>query len=162
MDGFQIIYERNKELDKIFITRYQKDEPFYFEKNCIGFLVELGELINETKCFKYWTIKKPKKDLVLEEYADCLISTLTFYYALDMNLDEELVEHQKTDNILEIINYLYQECTKIMKNMNESLLRDILSNLMYLGELLDLSHEEIIDACQKKQDIIEERLNSDY
>lgn len=52
------IYAENKRLDEIFINRYKESDPEFVRKNGIEFLVELGEFVNETKCFKYWTIKK--------------------------------------------------------------------------------------------------------
>ena len=61
------IYNRNKKLDDIFMNKYFNIESKYYEKNCLELIVELCELANETKCFKYWTVKKPDKELVLEE-----------------------------------------------------------------------------------------------
>ena len=57
------VYQRNIELDEIFFNNYGNDN-LTFKKNCVELLVELGEFINETKCFKYWSTKEPNKDLV--------------------------------------------------------------------------------------------------
>lgn len=161
MDDFKEIYERNKELDHIFMEKYEATEPMYFEKNCIEFLVEFGEFVNETKCFKYWSIKEPKMDDVLEEFADCLTMNLTMFYVLNLDLDN-FKEHQKSDNVLEIINYIYQQGSKLMTKINETLVKDIFVNLLYLGELLGLKKEDIIATMKYKQDKVEKRLNSDY
>ena len=161
MERYQKIYERNKRLDDIFIEKYESQEPLYFEKNCLEFLVELGEFANETKCFKYWSVKKPNHDEVLEEFADCITMILYFFNTLNLELDN-FEEHQKSSNVLEIFNYLYQQGTKLMTKLNEKLVKDIFINLLYLAELFDLKEEEIITAISKKQDKIEERLNSDY
>ena len=136
-------------------------EPMYFEKNCIEFLVEFGEFVNETKCFKYWSIKESKMDDVLEEFADCLTMNLTMFYVLNLDLDN-FKEHQKSDNVLEIINYIYQQGSKLMTKINETLVKDIFVNLLYLGELLGLKKEDIIATMKYKQDKVEKRLNSDY
>ncbi len=156
------VYERNKKLDTIFMTKYEENEPFYFEKNCVEFLVEMGEFVNETKCFKYWSIKKPQKDQVLEEYADCLLMLLSFFGILDMDLECDLERHHPSDNVLVVINYLYREGSKIMTDMSEKLLKDLFVNLIYLAKLLNLSIDEIEESCHQKQDVIEQRLNSDY
>lgn len=79
MSDFEKIYLNNKRLDDIFMEKYEKTEPQLFEKNCLEFLTELGEFANETKCFKYWSIKKPKKDEMLEEFADCITMILYFF-----------------------------------------------------------------------------------
>ena len=43
------------------------------EKRILALLVEVGEMINETKTFKFWS-KKPsaEKPIILDEYADGL------------------------------------------------------------------------------------------
>ena len=161
METLNKLYQRNKELDHIFISKYQEKEPRYFEKNCIEFLVEFGEFVNETKCFKYWTIKKPKMEDVYEELADCITMILTMYYVLDLELDS-LKEHHTSSDVLEIINYIYSQGTKLMKDINEDLVKDLLSNLFYLAELLNLDKEEIYKILSYKQDKVEVRLNSDY
>lgn len=161
MEKLRKIYQRNKELDHIFMKKYEEKEPQYFEKNCIEFLVEFGEFVNETKCFKYWSIKKPNMDDVYEELADCITMTLTMFYVLDLEINT-LKEHHKTKDVLELINYIYSQGSKLMTKLNEDLVKDILSNLFYLAELLELDKEEIYRVLSYKQDKVEERLNSDY
>lgn len=161
METLKKIYERNKELDHIFMKKYEAQEPLYFEKNCIEFLVEFGEFVNETKCFKYWTIKKPKMEDVYEELADCITIILTMYYVLKIDITD-LKEHHKSTNVLEVINHIYSEGSKLMTKLNEDLVKDILANLFYLAELLELDKEEIYRVLTYKQDKVEERLNSDY
>lgn len=161
MEKLKEIYERNKQLDHIFMEKYEKKEPMYFEKNCIEFLVEFGEFVNETKCFKYWSIKKPNLEDVYEEFADCITMILTMHYVLDLEIDT-LNEHHKSDNVLEIINYIYNQGTKLMTKINEDLVRDLLANLFYLSELLGLDKDKIYETLSYKQDKVEERLNSNY
>ena len=161
METLKKIYERNKELDHIFMKKYEAQEPLYFEKNCIEFLVEFGEFVNETKCFKYWTIKKPKMEDVYEELADCITMILTMYYVLKMDITD-LKEHHNSTNVLEVINYIYSQGSNLMTKINEDLVKDILANLFYLAELLELDKEEIYRVLTYKQDKVEERLNSDY
>ena len=86
---------------------------------------------------------------------------LTMYYVLDLEIDE-LTEHHKSDNVLEVINYIYSQGSKLMNKINEDLVKDLLSNLFYLAELLNLDKEEIYKTLTYKQDKVEERLNSDY
>ena len=161
MEKLRKIYQRNKELDHIFMKKYEEKEPQYFEKNCIEFLVEFGEFVNETKCFKYWSIKKPKMEDVYEELADCITMILTMYYVLKMDITD-LKEHHKSTNVLEVINYIYSQGSNLMTKINEDLVKDILANLFYLAELLELDKEEIYRVLTYKQDKVEERLNSDY
>lgn len=154
------IYEINKKLDIIFNERYSSDN-FYYEKNVIALIIEISEFINETKCFKYWSIKSPKKDYVLEELADSITMCLSFitYFKSDLN---NIPSHINTKNIFLVINEIYKDASKLIDNKDVLLIKNILSNLFYLSELLNLEKDEIYNACYKKMDIINERLNSDY
>lgn len=163
ISSWEDVYANNRRLDDIFIQKYESQEPEYVKKNCIEFLVELGEFVNETKCFKYWSIKEPKKEAVLEEFADCI--TMIFYFYGILNIDKISLDETKkypNNSILEIINYLYYEGTKLFSNLNEDLIKGIFTNLIYLSQLLELNEEEILQSINKKQLIIEERLNSNY
>lgn len=52
---------------------YQVKTPKLCEKNGIELLVEIRKFINETKFFKYWSIKKSNKEKMLDELTKCLI-----------------------------------------------------------------------------------------
>ena len=155
------IYINNKRLDDIFAHKYEKNEPEMFSKNCIELLTELGEFANETKCFKYWSIKEAKKDECLEEYADCITMVLFFSNILDMNL-EEIDKHDDINNILEMFNNLFKISTELMDNCNASNVSKLFNNLLYLGKLFNYNEDDIIKACDNKHRKIEERLNSNY
>ena len=142
------ILKRNTKIDEIFIKKYEDNEPNYFEKNCLSLITEIAEFLNETKCFKYWSIKNPDKDKLKEEYADALIMTLSMFNYLNINL--ELVEHSKTSNILEIFNELFKDASNIM-NKDTLSVKKVFSNLIYISTLLNITEEEIKDACYKNK-----------
>lgn len=154
------IYEENKRLDDIFINRYQSDVDLV-KKNAIEFLVEMGEFVNETKCFKYWTVKKPDKKKVLDEFADCITILLTFFHYLNIDL-ENMGKAYPSDSVLEVINHVYLLGTELFENSRAELVKEIFANLIYISELLELKEEEVVDATFKKLKIVEERLNSNY
>ena len=154
------IYQNNRYLDEIFIKKYQNDDRLY-DKNCLELMVEIGEFVNETKVFKYWTIKNPNKDKMLEEYADVITMILSFYGLY--NLEIQKLDYKIDENdILKIIMELYNKAYKFYKNKDKKLLEEIFQYILYIGKLLDLKEIEILDAIEKKQKIIEERLNSNY
>jgi len=155
------IYLNNKRLDNIYFEKYGNDDVL-FKKNCIELLVELGEFINETKVFKYWSVKKPNRELVLDELADVITMTLYFYNILDLEINE-VSNHIKNEDVIEVLNYLYQQMSKLMTDEYcKELVVDIFNNVIYVAMLLDINDEEILNAIDKKHKIIEERLNSDY
>ena len=153
------IYQNNKKLDKMFQEKYCNDHELY-EKNVIEFLVELGEFVNETKVFKYWTIKKPDKEKMLEEYADTITMCLTFMREFQISEIKDSYEHENTKDIICLIDYLYVLIANLYDKPFD--IQRIFGNLLYLGELLKLDEDEVIKAINKKHKIIKNRLESDY
>ncbi len=158
------IYKYNRTLDEIFIAKYQSPANDMYAKNCIEFLVEIGEFVNETRCFKYWSIKTPDKALMLEEYADCLTMLLSFYGTfLNTPPNFSLITYSKEDNIdiMSLINNLYEDVAKILNNLSLPLLNKIFQMLLILAYSLNLNENEILEALNQKQLKVKERLEDE-
>lgn len=55
-------------------------------KRVLALVVEIGELANETRCFKYWSLKGPSdKETLLEELSD----TVHFIVSLGIDLEDK-------------------------------------------------------------------------
>ena len=150
-------YKKNKKLDEEFNSKYQENEPEFYEKNCIELLVEIGEFINETKCFKYWSIKSPNKEKMLEELADCL--NMIFYFYGLLNLDITDFTNTKIEkNRLKQINHIYNLSTNLFNNLNEQDIKNIFVNLLDFAYSLDIQEEELLEKLEEKHQIIYNRL----
>lgn len=142
-------YQKNKKLDEEFNSKYQENEPEFYEKNCIELLVEIGEFINETKCFKYWSIKSPNKEKMLEELADCL--NMIFYFYGLLNLDITDFTNTKIEkNRLKQINHIYNLSTNLFNNLNEQDIKNIFVNLLDFAYSLDIQEEELLEKLEEK------------
>lgn len=150
-------YQKNKKLDEEFNSKYQENEPEFYEKNCIELLIEIGEFINETKCFKYWSIKSPNKEKMLEELADCL--NMIFYFYGLLNLDITDFTNTKIEkNRLKQINHIYNLSTNLFNNLNEQDIKNIFVNLLDFAYSLDIQEEELLEKLEEKHQIIYNRL----
>ena len=153
--SFNVVYENNKELDKHFLSIYGNSEDIIL-KNKLELLVELGELCNESRCFKYWTKKEVNKELVLYEYADVILMILYFFNQFDISLNEEFPIENNLDIIDEFI-YLYNTMSRFKDEYNKDVIKDIFVNTLRLGKLLNLNDKEVIDSCLNKININIER-----
>lgn len=153
------LYELNKKLDEEFINRY-KDTTELQEKNCLSLLTEIGELANETKVFKYWSIKEMDLEDTLEEFADILIMTLTFSNYLNVDIEE--IDVITDDSPTKVFLELYEVASKFNKNYNETTIKEIYYLIFKLSTSLKLDKNDIILAAKKKIDKIYRRLESDY
>ena len=147
MNQFLRVYEENKILDEIFHNLYDNFSKDTIEKNIVELLVEIGELANETRCFKYWSNKGPsEKGIVLDEYADCFLMTLYFCNMVDIDLNESFPEVENNDIVAQFKN-LYIEVCKLDYNLDRNLIKLILVNL---ANLLGFTDEDVISGCIKK------------
>jgi len=162
MIQYNKVYEENKELDILFDEKHPQMNDRIFKKNVLELLVELGELANETRCFKYWSIKGPSaKEDILDEYADCILMILMFCNLSNISLDEEF-EMPTEHGIDEHFIYLYGLCSNIIDNFNKDYVKKILVNLIYLGKLLNFSDEDIINGSLHKINKNKQRLIVDF
>lgn len=70
--NLQQLFTMQKELDD-FIEQTQKIQQDVFQEKGLALLVELAELANETRCFKFWSTKGPSaREVILEEYVDSI------------------------------------------------------------------------------------------
>lgn len=150
MNQFLKVYEENKILDEMFNNLYDNFSKETTEKNIVELLVELGELANETRCFKYWSNKGPsEKDIILDEYADCFIMELFFCNMVNIDLNESF-PIINNDDVIAQFKDLYVIVSKLDYNLNKKAIKLILSNLVNLGRLLNFTDEDIINGCLKK------------
>ena len=149
------VYEENKRLDLIFIEKYNHKD--FVKKNKLELLVEIGELANETRCFKYWSNKEVNNDLVKEDYADCIIMSLCFFNYLNISLDE--INYINDDKeIIDLFFDIYLLASNFSVNENTEIIKEILIKLINLGYKLGFTDEEIISSCLNKIKIDRERL----
>ncbi len=149
-------YHENKKLDEKFNSQYLASEPKLYEKNCIELLVEIGEFINETRCFKYWSVKKPDKEKMLEELADCLNMILYFYGLLNLEINDfENIEIET--NPLHQINKIYSLSSNLLTHLKKQDIKNIFANILNLAYSLNLKEEDILRKLEEKHQIIYER-----
>ena len=154
------IYVKNKKLDDIFFEKFKNDDKM-FEKNCIELLVEIGEFVNESRCFKYWSNKSMIKEETLEELADCIMICLYFYNYL--NIDKVKIKtYDFSSDILVCLNDIFKLSTLLIDNIDEKIVIKIFSYLIYIGSLVNLEEKEIYEACLKKIEKQEKRLEEGY
>ena len=160
MKKFNKVYEENKKLDKIFIDKYSSDQEMC-KKNKIELLVEIGELANETRCFKYWSKKKVDMELVGLEYADCFIMCLCFFNYLNLSLDDvSLIPDDNLDTI-SLFAKLYSLASSFYYSESSDTIKLFFVYLLKLGYKLGFDDSKIIEVCLKKIKKDQERLENE-
>ncbi len=78
------LFSMQRELDS-FIQNNRELQTDVFQEKGLALLIELAELANETRCFKFWSTKGPSDDaVILEEYVDSI------HFLLSLGIEKDL------------------------------------------------------------------------
>lgn len=156
------LFNLQKELDSRILREHNLNGEILFSQKALALQVEVGELANETRCFKYWSKKGPSPvENILEEFVDCLHFILSI--GIDKNFEHikltaanycDKVTEQFLDLFIDINDFLI--CSSIDHYI--TLFEDFLS----LGIKLGFTEGQIEEAYLKKNIINHERQNTNY
>ena len=104
------LFQAQKELDQAIADNHHISYQTTRHRRIMACYVEIGELANATRCFKYWSNKgKESNEIVLDEFAD----GLHFFLSLGVDIKTSkrsynLTKHMDnaTDQFLEIYHRL--------------------------------------------------------
>jgi dimeric dUTPase (all-alpha-NTP-PPase superfamily) len=181
MMNLRKLYEIQAELDKKIVEKHnlQGGEDL-LPKKILALQVELGELANEARFFKFWSKdQKPRtkircnvltnygsynetKNPLLEEYVDCLHFILSIGLELESDLEEVidgvLFNPYYRENITEQFRSLFYFTSHVLSGKYIKLF-----NAFYgLGKMLGFTCEEIEADYLRKNEINHTRQDNNY
>ena len=156
------LFTMQRALDQYIQSNKQVTEDVFVKKG-LALIVELAELANETRCFKFWSEKGPsERSVILEEYVDSI------HFILSLGIEkgfEDLKEwpHKSIDGDL----------TALFIGANESVLtflNEATQNhyeklwIMYgaIADKLGFSSEDVLQAYIEKNQTNYDRQKSGY
>lgn len=161
MELHQLFYIQSQ-LDKKIALNHNLENKDLTSSKTLALLVELGELANETRCFKFWSIKGPSlKEKILEEYVDCL------HFILSMGLDNGYIiahldvqprETELTEQFQEVFAKTLAFREKGSQDSYVVLFEDFLS----LGYALGFKKEDVFNSYLMKNEINHQRQAEGY
>ena len=158
------LFELQRELDTRIERLHKLDSNELFSKKLLALLVELGELANETRCFKFWSLKAPSdKEIILDEFADGLHFILSLGILLkaenQIDLKAEITQIvEPTTQFLKV----YQLISELNSDRSVEKMNEVFLAYMELGHLLGFSKEDIENAYFKKNEVNHKRQDSGY
>ncbi len=161
--NLQKLFAMQLELDTRIEKIHQLSQEELVAKKLLALLVELGELANETRCFKFWSLKAPStKERILDEYADGLhfILSVGIIYKWEnvMKLVELDAESDQTNQFIEV----YKAILTFEQNPTIEAFNQVFSQYLCLGKLLGFSEADIENAYIVKNQVNHERQNAGY
>ncbi|TWT08952.1 dUTP diphosphatase [Planomicrobium sp. CPCC 101079] len=158
----QKLFIMQKELDR-FIQSNRDISEDVFRKKGLALLVELAELANETRCFKFWSTKgMSERSVVLEEYVDSI------HFLLSLGLEkgfEELEEWPKPAAESDLTELFLGTFNAVQQFIAEPVLGNYIKAWSWYGAIalaLEFSYEEVLQAYIHKNQTNYERQNDGY
>ena len=148
------LFVKQKELDKKIHIEHKVNYKKVVKDLKLALFVELSELANEIRCFKFWSYKKASpKNAILEEYVDGIhfITSLCIFYKTSSQFAITWPQ-TKFKSKQEITNELLKlfELSKTLLDSNETL-HNWYQKYLIFGFKLGFSQKEIIGAYNKKK-----------
>lgn len=158
---FKELFKMQRELDT-FIEETQNITYDVFQEKGLALLVELSELANETRCFKFWSTKGPSdRSVILEEFVDSIHFILSLGNMRGFSMDAWPEVKEKAE-----LTPLFIETTVAATTFIGAPTKEAYHRLWRLyGKLaynLGFTVEDILDAYLAKNEKNYERQRSGY
>lgn len=157
------LFEMQKKLDaEIELKHPVQPGEDRLEKRRLALLVELGELANEVRFFKFWSVDQELRPKTLEEYVDCLHFFLSFGIATN-NTEIELCKFEKakepklSESFRKIFDFVSSHNFNSKVNFTYAF-----SRFIQLGEILGFDKQQIFEAYMSKNLVNYQRQESGY
>ncbi|MEC5421979.1 dUTP diphosphatase [Virgibacillus sp. C22-A2] len=156
------LYTMQAQLDKYIETKNNLNSKSVFQEKCLALLVELGELANETRCFKFWSSKsRNEKHVILEEYVDGIHFILSLGIEKGHHYVSKFIQSTNCTET-EQFNEVFEGCIMFKKEPNHRNYEKLFESYIQLGNVLGFTETEIQEAYLKKNEVNYERQNQGY
>ncbi len=156
------LYSLQAKLDKEIADNHHVSYKSTHDKRLLALIVEIGELANETRCFKYWSNKGPSaKEIVMDEFADGLHFLLSLGIPLEAKKFVYEIKEQKEELTLQI-HKLYKQVIALQKHYNLKTYEKAFQTFLNLTPSLGMSSEDIISSYKTKLSVNYKRQETNY
>ncbi|QFF99662.1 dUTPase [Psychrobacillus glaciei] len=156
------LFKMQQALDQYIQSNKQVVEDVFIKKG-LALIVELAELANETRCFKFWSEKGPSEQkVILEEYVDSI------HFLLSLGIEKNLqhltiwpLEEREGD----LTALFLSTSNAIHQFLNEPIIeryKEVWIQYGAIAKLLGFTSEELVTAYISKNEKNYERQRSGY
>jgi dimeric dUTPase (all-alpha-NTP-PPase superfamily) len=152
-----------KELDRHIQDHHKLQGENLVNKKILALLVELGELANETRCFKFWSLKPPAPtEKILEEYVDGLHFILSI--GIEHGYEKETI-HKVENAQVSLTEQFLKVFETVSSYKHSCAIQDyetLFQHYLFLGALLGFTPNDIEKAYILKNEVNYERQEQGY
>lgn len=156
------LFQMQEELDHRIENQRDLASTSLLKKKVLALQVEIGELANETRCFKFWSSKEPSsKDKILEEYVDCLHFILSIGIEKGYEVQAISTICSNTEVSDQFLN-LYVDINDLIICFSKDHYITLFEDFLTLGDSLGFTEEEIKEAYEQKNSVNHLRQENGY
>ncbi|NRD76066.1 dUTP diphosphatase [Bacillus sp. BRMEA1] len=158
------LFEMQRALDRHIEEKHQLLEEDLFNRKVLALMVELGELANETRCFKFWSIKPAStKNVILEEFVDGVHFILSLgiecgYTKIDLQVPDTAAGLDATEQFLRV--YEKTGIFQTSKRLEDYV--KMFESYLQLAAVLGITYEEMEQAYFAKNEVNYQRQQNNY
>ncbi|SER89861.1 dUTP diphosphatase [Psychrobacillus sp. OK032] len=149
-------------LDEYIQSNKQVDEDVFMKKG-LALVVELAELANETRCFKFWSGKGPsERAVILEEYVDSIHFLLSLGITRGLDDLKEWPIEKNEEDLTTLFLLTNEAIIAFLHHSTKITYEKIWVLYGAIAEKLGFSSEDVLKAYISKNETNYERQKSGY
>ncbi|PEQ96849.1 dUTPase [Bacillus sp. AFS006103] len=158
------LFQMQKALDQHIQEKHNLQDENLFDRKVLALLVEIGELANETRSFKFWSVKPSSaKEVILEEFVDGVHFILSLGIECGFDTEQMDLNKQKlTLSVTEQFLCIYDRISIFQKSKSLADYINLFQSYFELAELLGFTYEEIKMAYFLKNEVNYLRQQNNY
>jgi len=160
--NLQDLFAMQKSLDA-YIQKEKKITRDVFLEKGLALLIELSELANETRCFKFWSDKGPsERESLIEEYVDSIHFLLSLGIEMNFNTLEVWPSNHPDESLTLLFLHTQTSINRFLLEPSKESYEDVWSWYGAIANNLGFTHEEVLCAYLEKNEKNYERQRTGY
>ena len=159
---FDELFQKQLELDLDIQKRHNVTYEETLDRRFLSLYVEIGELANATRCFKYWSNKPSEpRERVMDEYADGLHFLLSLGIALKVK--NHVFDQEKTDKDLSTLFLnMYDDISMLKNKKSEDTYIKTFKTFLLIASKLNMNKDDIFSSYFLKLGVNYRRQETNY
>ncbi|KGX89068.1 dUTP diphosphatase [Pontibacillus litoralis] len=163
MKHWNELFTMQKKLDDRIELEHGLEKQDLFSNKVLALFVELGELANETRCFKFWSTKAAKpRAVILEEYVDGLHFILSLGLEKDFRFAGLEQSGDCTKDATEHFHAVFHAVHTFHQAPSQTNYDLLFASFLHLGMALGFTEQAIVQAYYEKNKVNHERQDQGY
>lgn len=156
------LQEIQEDLDARIFDLHKTSRDETREDRVLALLVELGELANETRSFKYWSLNKEiNEEEMFEEFSDVLHFALSL--GIDIRFNKTTIKyHASHYKVADLFRYMYQDIISFQTDATLAKYEKMMITMCQLADSIGLSCEKMREMYFFKNKINHSRQDNNY